>query len=188
MGLNKILMIENIIKELFRINSCTYFVLPLLKINTNYFINEVNFIDSFLSYDQKFILVQVHDIEFFEHVLKRHPYYRGIYMDKTHKYFVLYKIPSMFKEDVKLYCHGYFGEMSDKAKKFVKRYSGLTYNDYTPTGIFTDIRIRILERDFAARRLWELYLNLDKKLPENMDLLERPGGKIYMDITTLQSI
>ena len=181
-------MIENIIKELFRVNSCTYFVLPLLKINTHYFINEVNFVDTFLTYDQKFILVQVQDIEFFEHVLKRHPYYRGIYKDINNKYFVLYKIPSMFTNDIKLYCHGYFGEMSAKAKKFIRRYSGLIYNAPTATGALTDVRLRVLERDFAVRRFWEIYLALDKNLPEDMDLLERPGGKVYKDITSFCSI
>lgn len=176
---------EKIIQELFRLNLCTYYILPLLKINKSFFFNENNFIDSFLSYNQKYIVVQVWYPLFVEHRIETHPLFKGTYSNINGDIFLVFYLPEQFDEDIRLYCEGSYSKMSLKAKKYIRQYSGLMYKERLYNSIVTDLRLQALDRNQIVRNLWEEYLELDYELPEEMDLLERPSFKSYIDLDSL---
>jgi len=173
--------IQNIVKELHKDNLCTYFVLPMLKLNKFRFIADFNFVNSFLSRDRRLIVVQVLETLFFEHKLSQHPNYRGLYKDEFNNRFIVYAIPIFFKRDVELFCNGRYSSMSDKAKELIRQYSGLLYRSMNTDGqLVTDIRLLALEKSKSVRSMWEDVL--DCTLEENQELLSIPKEDSFMSI------
>lgn len=180
-------MIEEIIRELYRENLCTYYILPLLKLNKESFLSDFNFVDSFLDIDKRFIVVQVHDVYFFQHVIDKHPCYCGIYQHvETKVKYVCFVIPDTFKRDVQYFTNGQYSLMSAKAKSYIRMYSGLLYENRNANGIIvTDIRIQALDKGQALRRIWEQYLDLKEPMDSDQELLETPGISSYIDVGDL---
>ena len=180
-------MTNEVLKELFRYNLCTYFVLPMLKLNKFRFIAESNFVDSYLSYNGDFVLVKVLETLFFEHNLSLHPQFDGVYKDDEGYRYVRYRIPERFKPDVDLFQAGEYSKMSKASKDLIYRHSGLLYKELNPSGnVSTDIRLLALERSRVVREMWEDHL--DVCISEDAELLSIPPFQSYVDLAELQDI
>lgn len=187
--LNKYLCVMNdkVITELHKDNLCTYFILPLLKLNKFRFVAESNFVDSFLSVDGSYIYIQVLESLFFEHRLSLHPQYNGLYRNSNGDKFIKYKVPHEFRNDVQLFMSGQFSKMSLKAKSLITKHSGLLYKEMNESGaVVTDIRLLALEQSSAVREMWEDYL--DVNLSDNAELLSIPSSQCYIECEQLISI
>lgn len=171
-------MNDNVIKELHRDNLCTYFILPLLKLNKFRFLAESNFVNSFLSIDRKYIYVEVLETMFIEHKLMTHPQFCGLFSDGI-TYFIRYKIPAKFREELDLYAVGKYSKFSKEAKQLIYKHSGLAYKQLSDSGaLVTDLRLIALEKSPILRELWEAYLKVT--IHTEMDLLSIPSNKSYL--------
>lgn len=178
---------RQLIAVLHRENLCTYFVLPLLKLNKASFVSDLNFVDSYLVQptDSDWgmsIVVKVQETDFFEHRMIMHPHYVGMWKDDKFKY-VQYAIPFKWKEDVKIFMEGKYSYMSLAAKEMINTYSGLKYrvrreSDHKPV---TDVRLLALDRSIAVREIWEEFY--DMCIDEKDELLSKPSEKSYLDIS-----
>lgn len=179
---------DEVLKELYRVNLCTYYILPLIRLNRGSFVFPDNFVDSFINGERTSIVVHVREIYDIIEELQRHPKYIGIYTDAEQRRFIRYKIPVVFADDVDLFCDGKFSRMSDKAKKMIIRYSGLPYKYPVVNGTISDLRLQALDRARPLRDMWQYHLDLNHSINEEMDLLDKPGPTSYIDTTQLRLI
>jgi len=177
---------NHIIKELHRDNLCTYFILPLLKLNKFRFLADSNFVDSFISYDRKSIIVQVLETLFLEYKLMEHPFFKAVYQDDMGNRFIEYSIPERFQQDLEHFCNGQFSSFSEKAKQLIYTYSGLANRVKLNSYLFTDIRLLALEKSTAVKEMWED--SLACTLGDNQELLSIPESRIYMNTDALQRV
>lgn len=178
-------MTKEVLKGLNEHNLCTYFVLPLLKLNKFRFIADSNFMDSYLSTDNKFIYVKVLEVLFIRHQLDAHPNFVEVIKQYNGYTFIKYSIPLEFKPDVELFTKGQYSKLSRKAKELIIKYSGLIWETRNREGIMSsDIRLLALERSEILRRLWEDYLKVS--ISNDNELLSIPTEKTYIDPVTLQ--
>jgi len=179
---------NHIIKELHKDNLCTYFILPLLKLSKFRFIADSNFIDSYLSQDRKYIIVQVLEILFLEYKLAEHPDFEGVYKDNHGHRFIAYAIPDRFTEDVEHFCSGQYSNMSDEAKELIRSYSGLTYKvrDKKSGLLITDVRLLALHKSQSLRDMWEDALACT--LHDDQELLSIPGETSFISMDSIQRI
>ncbi len=180
-------MNKKVLTELARHNLCTYFILPLIKLNKFKFAHESNFVNSFLSPDGLYIYVQVVEHIFIEHILDLHPQYDGLYTNQDKHNLIRYKIPSRFKQDVVLFMKGKFSALSSNAKKAITKYSGLIYKDLNENGIVvSDIRLLALEQSPIVKEMWEEYLKVT--LSKDSELLSIPSSECYIEPKYLKPI
>jgi hypothetical protein len=171
-------MKEKVIKELFRENLCTYFILPMLKLNKFRFVSESNFVNSFLSSDAKYIYVQVLETIFFEHRLASHPQFDGIFIDSHNNRFIRYKLPTDYATDIDRFCKGQFSKLSVITKKLINKYSGLLYKELNEQGLMvTDVRLLALDKSEAVKEMWEEYFDV---CMNGMELLSIPQTNSYI--------
>jgi len=172
---------EKLIEAIHKENLCTYFVLPLLKLNKLRFVAETNFIDSYLSRDCLNIYVKVVDTKFFEHRMVMHPQYQGIWEDMEGKKYVQYSIPLKWKADIQLFIEGKFSKMSESAKEMIRINSGLLFRERRESDnmIITDVRLLALERSIAVRQMWEDHYGVT--LSDDQELLSIPKDRGFIE-------
>lgn len=179
-------MNDKVIRELHKDNLCTYFILPLLKLNKFRFLAESNFVDSYLSQNKLYIFVEVLETMFIEHKLMLHPQFSGLYSNNN-TYFIRYKIPDEFINDVELFTNGKYSKMSEKSKTLITENSGLAYKQLNDDGnLVTDIRLTALNKSLTLKQLWEDFL--DVNLDSEMELLSIPKLKTYLKTTNFTKI
>ena len=174
-----------LIKELHRENLCTYYILPLIKLNKHKFVTELNFIDSFLAEGAQSIFVQVVEVQFFEHRMKAHPQFMATWEGENKENYLQYSIPAEWQEDVALFLKGKYSELSTRAKERIRTNSGLQFRVRSSAGIIiTDVRILALEKSKGVREMWESSLSCI--LDPNQELLSIPTEKTYIDQSHLR--
>ena len=176
---------EVIIAELHRENLCTYFILPLLKINKSTFASPLNFIDSYLTHSGEDIIVKVNDVVYFSHRMVMHPQFAGMWTDSEGKNCVGYKIPARWRSDVELFIAGKFSRMSTDAKAMIHQHSDLIFRvrqaaDEAP---ITDARLLALDRSSVLKNMWESHYNV--QLSDEDELLSKPGERSFIDLAKL---
>lgn len=192
--LNEYICIMNdaMIKELFRENLCTYFILPLLKLNKFRFSAESNFIDSYISEDRTCILVEVLEILFFEHRFESHPQFSCIYDGPNGTHYLEFKIPSKYMADVDMFCEGKYSQMSKAAQDLIGEYSGLICNQMSDAGEpITDVRLLALQKSPVVKEMWETWLTVSRgKEPdlENQELLSIPPVRSFINTDQLTRV
>jgi hypothetical protein len=173
-----------LMQEIFRENLCTYFILPLLKINKHTFASEHNFIESFLADDHKSIYVQVKTVQFFHHRMNTSPHFLAFWKDQNESFYCQYAIPEIWNDDVAFFLRGKYSRFSEDAKDMIKKYSLLHYEVRNNEGIIiTDVRILALEKSKNFKELLEKTLGCT--IDENQELLSIPSNKIYMNEVSL---
>lgn len=137
-------IMSNLIQELGRDNLCTYFVLPLLKLNKVSFISS-NFINSYITYDCKKIVVKVYDTTLVSRKVFLHP---GYHLTKlvNGEYLFVFIIPEKWLNDVRLYRQGLYSRISEDAKSTIRQWSNLKYKDVKGNKHQTDARLLALVR------------------------------------------
>lgn len=165
---------EQIVIELHRENLCTYFILPLLKLNKFSFVTPRNFVESYLHEEGTSIFVKLNDIHFFEHRMRLHAYYKAWWKDEQGKHYIQYSIPEQYQQDVQLFLQGKYSKFSAKAKEMIQIHSGLVFRSRDEKGtILTDTRLLALEKSPLVKRMWEERLAVE--LDDESELLSMPG-------------
>lgn len=185
-------MSQALIEELKRENLCTHFVIPFLKLNKLSFIAS-NFVDSYLSADGHFIVVQVMEQYLLSRKVLKHPYYTGMYR-KAHEakgFYLVYRVPPRWHNDVELFRKGQYSRMSDAAKSMVRTYSSLPNKIREGTRTVTDGRLLAFEKHPLLRQMWEAFIADPRRgefIPEEMELLSVPGERSYIKLDDLYKI
>jgi hypothetical protein len=177
-------MSQTLINELKEENLCTYFVLPLLKLNKFSFTSS-NFVNCYLtkSLGGKRIVVQVVDLN----LVSRNAFTDALIYRVLGKgdFFLVYPVAALWSKDIDLFIEGKFSTMSKKAKEAIKRFSGLVKN----TNGRTDGRLLALDKHPVLKDMWERELSSDDNRPtgridlaEDAELLSIPGEKSYISL------
>lgn len=179
---------SELIAAIHRENLCTYFVLPLLKLNKQRFAGEPNFMDSYLNEALDTIYVQVKSTVPIQHSIVRHPQYMGVWKDVQGRLFIEYRIPDNWKPDLRLFRAGKFSKMSNEAKERIRLFSGLQYRERRETDgvIVTDLRILALDKSIAIREMWEEHYGV--VLDDEQELLSIPASRSFINKDILQPL
>lgn len=166
------------IQELKRDNLCTYFVLPILRLNKFSF-GGSNFIDSYLTKDCKFIVAKVYDDTIISRTVKAHPGFVKKEVRDGYEY-LFFKIPPRHVKDVKTFVQGKYSHLPEEVKNMIYGGSGLAYKESDGIGkINTDFRLLALTRHKALRDMWARELSAE--LGPDDELLEPPGPRSFID-------
>ena len=186
MVLNPYIWNMNIIQKISEDNLCTYFVLPLLKLSKISFIKS-NFVETYLTHDGSHIVVQVYDLTLLSRGVSVHPNFKSMYI-KDGFFYLVYEIPKVWDNDVKLFMKGKFSSMTLKAHTMIRTYSGLDYKKKTGNGTtVTDGILLALTRSPMLRQMWIDEFKLrETDLDENDELLSIPPDKSYIRIEDLK--
>lgn len=174
------------IKELLKENLCTYFVLSWLHLSKLSF---VSFVNTYLTADGKFVVVQVVDVNLVFSRVMRHPQFAGLYK-KDGYYYLSYRIPVERRGDTRLFIQGKYSQMSEEAKALIRQHSSLLYKQRTKTGVTTDGRLFALDKDPLLKDMWEGVLSqYDRNVRSNVcftedaELLSIPDEKSFIDLS-----
>jgi len=171
---------QKLITELHRENLSTYFVLPLLKVNKLTFASELNFIDSYLTWDGYDIFVWVNDTTFFMGKVTSNPHFETTWNDASGNKYIQFRIPEQWHDDVHLFIKGKYSWMSAEAKEMIRQHSGLHHNEKRKIDqmTVTDIRLLALDRCITVKELWEDHYGVN--LDEQDELLSKPESHAFM--------
>lgn len=182
-------MSQALINELRKENLCTYFILPLIKLNKQNFVTS-NFVNCYLSIDGKCVVVSVVDKALLSRSVFNHAAYTGTFIGQEYGLFLVYQLPSLWRSDVEKFMQGEFSKFSKAAKEFIVRYSGLSnkVKEHGTDRIFTDGRLLALDKHPVLKGMWERELSDGHRSNvelEEMELLSIPGTESYLDISSL---
>lgn len=190
-------MSQQLIEELRVVNLCTYYVLPLLKLNKFSFLHS-NFLNSYLTSTGSSIVVEVVEpLLLSRNLLNHHQYRKTIKYEKV--YYVVYSIPQRWRNDIALFMEGKFSQMTQAAKDAIMRFSGLDNNRKNKDGVaLTDGRLLALDKHPVLKKMWECELSSITpakngksaqrsviELDEDAELLSIPGKESYIDLEGL---
>lgn len=171
-------MSSTVIQELGKDNLCTYFVLPLLRLNKFSFMGS-NFINAYLTKDSKYVAVQVYDTVLITQMVSTHPGYQKTELRDGFFYFIFLIAPK-WRHDVDLFKEGKFSKMSKAAREIIYQWSGLDYKKQDGHKVHTDMRLLALVKHPSLRRMWEKEFDID--FGPDDELLERPPEKSYITL------
>lgn len=174
-----------LVAEIHRENLCTYFILPLLKLNKKSFVCEDNFINSYLTREGLYIFVHVNAATYFMGRTQLHPQYLGLWTDKKGSEYFHFSIPGQWQQDVQVFIQGRYSQLSAAAKKGIHKHSGLLFRQkrITDNVAITDVRLLALDRSIAVRDLWEAHYGVSLNAED--ELLSIAGNKAYIDMNDL---
>ena len=169
-------------------NISVYFLLPLLGLNKFSLGGGDNFINSFLSYNGKIIIV-VQNKDNIEHDYWDHPNYLtdfNIEVPNAMTTGIVYSIPEEFISDHAKFVAGEYSKFSEQAKKKIREVSGLPYKTPIPGSVkFNTHKLLLVLDKSSVLKSW-LEKRLEIIIPEHDELLERPDiDQEYMDIDTI---
>lgn len=168
----------SVIEELHKDNLCTYFVLPLLRLNKFNFTGS-NFISSYLTRDGQRIAVQVYDTSLILRSVYMHPGYERSFIKDGYHYLV-FRIAEKWSKDVESFIKGKFSLMSEGAKDVIYQYSGLNYQSLMGKKVVTDGRLLALERHACLRDTLIREYEID--LGPNDELLAVPEDRSFIEL------
>lgn len=173
-------MSQRLSDELRKYNLCTYFILPLLRLNKASFVNS-NFANCYLTPTHDCIVVQIVDATLLSRKLFVHKFFISRVQGSQYTY-LIYAIPKVWSEDVELFCNGQFSRMSLRAKRRIFSFSGLSYREKAGQKTVTDGRLLALTKDPVLKEAWLRFFEFkdDSCLPDNGELLSIPGQETYI--------
>jgi hypothetical protein len=155
-------------------NKAVYFMLPLLKLNSNSF-GENNFINAYITKTQQ-IVVEIIDKDVVEWKYWEHQNY-AIDFDIDNKTTIIFNLPSIFNNDYKKFIEGKYSEFDMLTKDIIKKHSGLPYMngtgryvqavDETGNKIVINGEPKMVELKSSSKYL--LALDKDENLRKNLE-------------------
>lgn len=164
-------------------NLCTYYVMPLLKLN-KYSFGPQNFDQCRMTLDGKFLEICLHfDVPF----LHDHECFLSSYTKEGRDYVVM-QIPERWWPDVELFKQGKYSKFSFDAKEMIRNYSMLMLKQVHPGTLktYTDARLMALDSDEDQRRLLreKLEEELNCSIPSDLELISVPADQNYTELVT----
>lgn len=161
-------------------NLCTYFLLPLVRLNFKSFslfdvIADENFKQCYVNRYQPYLYVDVVNPELIDPGAIKSEYYDGI-----RDYFIRYKVPEKYYVALDLFHEGKYGDFPDAVKGMIRRYSGLMFNQFDVESGFYVTDPLLLAMDRSPEIKIQLEAALGVKLPKDADLISVPSDSNYV--------
>lgn len=170
---------SNLIRAIYDSNLCTYYLLPLVRLNRFSF-GKDNFVQCYVSRDGSKLFVELKDIP--EFIYKRKDYL-GTSLTPTGVCAVI-ALPEDWYNDFVLFKAGKYSKFSPEFQVCVAAYCGLPVNKLNKDGIlFTDARIVAMDNVPMERAKLRRILSreLEVEIPEDQELISVPNDSEYMD-------
>jgi hypothetical protein len=160
------------------VNPCSVYVLPLVGVNRFSFGGEDVFVNSFVSQDNKYVVVQCSQERPFV-ALKLKTFICSFEKDNFN--YLVFEVPSVYRADVLAFREGKFSQFSPAAKDMIKKKSGLTYKAPMPGGTYRSaLELLALDKDAELKKYWETLLGVT--LAENAELASVPGPENFFEL------
>lgn len=168
-------------------NKSVYFIMPLLGINKFSLGDGDNFINSFVSYNGKIVVV-IRDPK--DSWFIKHPNYLTDFNvtlePEISATAIVYSLPLEFENDFSLFLEGKYSQFSIEAKNIIRQLSTLEYRTTPPghKGYVTHKLLLVLDKSEVLRTWLENELKI--KIEPGSELLEKPNmEEECMDIDTI---
>lgn len=166
---------------------CTWYVLPLIGLNKFNF-QEGNFINSYITVDGKYIVVEVADWNLCPGIPSHKQFCRKEVGDNCDR--IVFEIPELWREDMGNFLKGLYSRMSEYAKQMIKEGSGLKYESLDDAGNRrTDAVLLALDKHPILRQQWTNELSIELPtyksypiIPEDMELLSIPNAGMFTEV------
>ncbi len=167
-------------------NKSVYYLLPLMGFNKFSFGGEQNFINSYVSYNGR-VVVLIKD----KNLLNEYwndPHYQTDfdveYKKGEYGTMLVYEIHSSFHADLERFLNGKYSSFSEEAKNTIKKKSTLAYKHKVSGQEVTHKMLLVLDKSAVLRGFIEN--NLGIALDDSAELLEKPSYELeYTDIDTI---
>ena len=155
-----------------------YYVLPMVKVGVHSFAKN-NLQSTFISTDLEKIVAEVNHFDLYDDANEFNEHFVGKYIGPKDRKFILYWIPSFFRDDVVKFKEGRYSEFSDKLKNYIHAFSKLAFRKMMPNyrDYYTDPRLLALDKDEWLKR--ELEITLDVNL-DGMELISKPKKNVFL--------
>jgi len=162
-------------------NKSVYFLLPLLSLSKLSYGHGENFINSFVSYNGK-LIVLIYNKEI-AGAYFTDPYYNTDFevswLNGTATA-IVYSIDA-FEDDFGKFLEGKYSEFSEESKDKIKKTCGLPYKVPSGNTKITHKLLMVLDKSLALRHFLEQ--ELETTFSEDQELLEKPDFNLeYLDI------
>lgn len=162
-------------------NLCNFYILPLLSLNKSSFRDSKNFINSYLTPDLQYVIVELHSAC---DGYANHLHYVTDYIDDSGKTVVIFKLPQEWRATAAKFKDGKYSQFSSEAKQIIKSKSGLNYRLPDGNGKFRSAKkLLALDRDEDLRADLEKILGV--RLPKDAELVSIPSESEFKSLGIL---
>ncbi len=173
---------SNFFNAVYDYNICTYYLLPLLKLN-KYRFGHRNFRQSYVNSRNPHILYI--EVAWTPTLVDGDKGYQGI-QKKDGKLFLVYILPDEWASDIQLFLKGHYSLMSDDAKEMIRTHGGMRNNqvDVSTGRPWTDARLMAIDtKSPNVRTFLRLHIERELKviLPNDAELIAPPNENCFMD-------
>lgn len=176
-------------KNLLRYNLATWYLLPLLGMNPNFFGGLENFINCYVNTEGTLLFVSIHSPEFTDAAMESPFYLKDKHEETTTEYFMIFSLSECWQDDFVRFMSGEYSKFTDEAKEAIRLWSGLPYKQTKEGGEYgatiTDLRILALSTDPIDRdnlaTVWAEMLNSEMPDPDK-ELLAPPTMQEFIEL------
>lgn len=177
-----------LIEAIYDSNLCTYYLLPLVRLNKFSF-GPDNFVQCYTSRDGSKLYVELKDIP--EFIYHREDYL-GVTILPSGGLAVVIELPDIWWEDYTKFVTGQYSKFSPEARECICAYSGLLENQniINEHYIYRDSRIIAIEDNTEARTKLRRLLSkeLDVFIPIGAELISIPSDSNFIDKAIITNI
>lgn len=175
-------MSRDLLKELYRHNLCSVYLLPLLGINMFDF-GPDNFVNCFVEPGGEYLHVEVADYTVTE-TPYHSPYYHGM-LEVDGRKFIHYRLPGEWKHTFEMYREGKYSSFTKAAKAVIIQYSGLNWRAPSdkPNVLLSDARLLAMFRKESLARTLAEDLNISPELFGG-ELVAPPKSHEFLSLLT----
>jgi hypothetical protein len=157
-------------------NLCNYYILPLIGLSKSSFGSMSNFINSYVSTDNKHIIVELKEAR---GSFEEHPHYvTDIFTGTT---LIIFNVPADIIPTIVKFREGRYSQFSPQAKELIKKKSGLNYKVPIGGGKVRSAReLLALDKDKDLKKLIEEELVV--KLGSDAELVSIPDENNFYEL------
>lgn len=159
-------------------NLCNFYILPLLGLNKTSFGGSMNFVNSYLSTDSLYVVVEL--LQPTKETFESHTNYVLDFEDKG-RHLLVFGIPEEYLPSVEMFKAGKYSQFQTQAKELIKKKSGLNYKVPIGGGKVRSAReLLALDKDQDLRRLLEEELKV--KIDAEAELMDIPNDNNFYNL------
>lgn len=168
-------------------NLCSTYILPLVGLNRWSFGSPDNFINSYVSKEKPYIVVELKSLTLPENKTALKFDFR-----RDDNIFVVFEVPSKFQDCLDKFREGKYSTFSEEAKATIRKKSGLRYKAPQPNGTVRSAReLLALDKDKELKKAIESELSnpgSPVKLSDDAELASLPDESNFISLNLNKDI
>lgn len=169
------------------ISLCSTYVLPLIGLN-RYSFGETNFVNSYLSEDLSYVVVE---LKLITQNVQQHPRFRFDFKEGSRS-LAVFEMPEQYGETIRMFVDGKYSKFPEESKNIIRKRSGLRYNVPQPDGSRTSAReLLALDKSDVLRRALERELSNPGSpvvIDHDAELMDIPGEREFFKLNVSQKL